>query len=142
MKVLVTGANGFLGVALVSKLLANTDFYIRCLVRPGSDTGKLQQTLSSCYGRWEIVYGALNNIDHCLQSIEDVDLVFHLASAKSGAPAEMFQGSSVATRVLLEAIRKTEARVKLIHCSSFSVYGVAGLGQVFFPEFHLPLYPG
>lgn len=127
MKVLVTGANGFLGSAVVQRLLYSTDYFVRCLVRPGSSHARLDDLISKYIGRVEIVYGLLSSSETCSASIQDIDIVFHLASSKNGAPAEMFQGSSVATKQLLDAIRATSHNIKLLHCSSFSVYGVAEL---------------
>ncbi len=127
MKVLVTGANGFLGSAVVERLLFSTDYFVRCLVRPGSPHFNIDALLYKYPTRCEIVYGSLNNLETCSTCILDIGIVFHLASAKGGAPAEMFQGSSVATKQLLEAIKSSTQKIKLLHCSSFSVYGVAEL---------------
>lgn len=129
MKVLVTGANGFLGSAVVSRLLSTTENFVRCLVRSGSSHTNIDNLISRYPDKCEIVYGSLNNLETCNTCIHDIDIVFHLASAKSGAPAEMFQGSSVATKQLLEAIRSTSRNIKFLHCSSFSVYGVAELAK-------------
>lgn len=41
--VTVTGATGFVGTALVKRLLKEPDIDVRCLVRPGSDKSELKQ---------------------------------------------------------------------------------------------------
>ena len=123
----MTGANGFLGSSLVRALLERTGYQVRCLVRPGCNLGKLDVLIGNHPGRIELSYGALNNYQTCLEAVKNIAIVFHLASAKSGAPAEMFHGSSVATKCLLEAVRNLAPTAKLVHCSSFSVYGVADL---------------
>ena len=127
MIVLVTGANGFLGTALVSRLIEHTPYDIHCLVRQGSSHDKLDKVIRDDSRRCRIVYGSLNSYQDCLDMIEGVGCVFHLASAKGGPPAEMFKDSSVATRNLLDAIRNSNAGIKFVHCSSFSVYGVSGV---------------
>jgi nucleoside-diphosphate-sugar epimerase len=57
---------------------------------------------------------------------EDADVVYHLAASMKGAPADMFLNTVVGTKYLLEgmAIRR---RARLVHVSSFSVYGVGEL---------------
>ena len=127
MIVLVTGANGFLGTALVSSLIEQTEHEIRCLVRQGSSHDKLDTLIRDFSHRCRIVYGSLNRCEDCLEMIKGVECVFHLASAKGGPPAEMFKDSSVATRNLLDAIKDSAPGIQFIHCSSFSVYGVSGV---------------
>jgi nucleoside-diphosphate-sugar epimerase len=129
MIVLVTGSNGFLGTALVSRLIELTQYDIRCLVRQGSSHDKLDTVIKDFSHRCQIVYGSLNNNQNCLDMIKGVECLFHLASAKGGPPAEMFKDSSVATRNLLEAIKNTDKSIKFVHCSSFSVYGVSALNK-------------
>jgi 2-alkyl-3-oxoalkanoate reductase len=43
MKVLVTGSNGFLGAAVVERLILEGYSNIRCFVREGSDISRLQK---------------------------------------------------------------------------------------------------
>jgi nucleoside-diphosphate-sugar epimerase len=142
-RALITGANGFLGNSLVAGLLKSTGYRVRCLVRSGSQLGSLASSKSEFPERCEIVYGALNSFESCTEAVRDVDIVFHLASAKGGAPAEMFLGSSVATKCLLEAIKHSGSQIRLVHCSSFSVYGVADLekGEVVDENTPLEKYP-
>ena len=47
MKILVTGATGFLGGALVERLLARGETDVRCLVRSGSDRARLEAALTA-----------------------------------------------------------------------------------------------
>ena len=42
MKVLITGSTGFLGSALVERLLVRGEKDLRCLVRGGSDRARLE----------------------------------------------------------------------------------------------------
>lgn len=127
MKVLVTGSNGFLGSALVARLLARGEQSIRCLVRPGSSRARLEALEADPPGAIEYCTGTLNKPADCARAVDGVDMVYHLAAAIGGAPADMFMNSVVATRNLLEAMAAAGRAVKLVHCSSFSVYGVADL---------------
>ena len=60
MTVLVTGSTGFLGTAVVERLLAHGVSRIRCFARPSSDTVRLA-TLASAYSadRVTVVIGNL-----------------------------------------------------------------------------------
>lgn len=127
MKILVTGANGFLGAALVRRLCARGIRGIRCLVRPGSDRSRLDAIERDYPDHVELCIGTLNRPPDCADAVSGVDLVHHLAAATGGAPADMFQNSVIATKNLLEAMIAEERPIRLVFCSSFAVYGVAGL---------------
>lgn len=145
MKILVTGSNGFLGSALVGRLLEHGERAIRCLVRPGSTQDKLDALAATRPGTLDFFTGTLSQLDDCKRAVAGIDLVYHLAAATSGAPAEMFAGSTVATRYLLDAMVAEQARtrqpIKLVHCSSFSVYGVADLPGGSMVDENTPLEP-
>lgn len=127
MKILVTGANGFLGSALVERLLVRGHRGVRCLVRPGSDQSRLDRLERQHPGGIELCTGTLNTPADCDRAVDGVDIVYHLAAATGGAAADMFQNSVVATKLLLEAMLATGRKIRLIFCSSFAVYGVASL---------------
>lgn len=141
MKILVTGSNGFLGSALVARLLARDEKNVRCLVRPGSNRQKLDALEARHPGGIEFCTGTLNKPADCESMLEGVDLIYHLAAATGGAPAEMFAGSAVATKNLLEAMVKTQRSIKLVFCSSFSVYGVAQLPKGGMVDENTPIEP-
>jgi nucleoside-diphosphate-sugar epimerase len=134
VKVLISGAGGFLGVHVVERLLAHGYTDIRCFLR---DRGKAERLveLSKAYpeSQLEYFYGNLRSQADCTAAVADVSLIFHLAAGLKGAPAELFSDSVVVTRNLLEALRARkgialkETRVVLI--SSFGVYGVVPLGR-------------
>lgn len=128
MKVLVTGSNGFLGTALVERLLARGERDVRCFVRPGRDASALGR-IAARYpeARVEPFAGSLASAAGAAAAVAGVDVVYHLAATMAGAPADIFLGTVVASKNLLEAIVATRRPVKVVLVSSFGVYGVARL---------------
>src|SRR6202049_2494515 len=129
MKILVTGAAGFLGTALVERLLAHGYTDIRCSVRRRADIPKLDALLGRQSGiRLKYCVGNLKNRDDAARAVDDVQLIFHLAAGKKGTAADLFLNSVVASRNLLDAVADRKP-MRIVLVSSFGVYGVAGLGR-------------
>lgn len=127
-KILVTGANGFLGTALVARLLEHRERDIRCLVRPGSKAWRLEALDAEHPGRLEIFRGTLTRPADCAKMLEGgVATVYHLAAAMSGAPAQIFVDTVVASKNLLGALLDRDRRIRVVLVSSFGIYGVANL---------------
>jgi len=144
VKVLVTGSNGFLGAALVKRLLADGENVVRCFVRTGSDLSRLEAIQQNYKDddRLEIFFGSLSSSASAGRALEGVGTVYHLAAGMQGDPADYFLNTVVASKNLLEASIRS-ASVKLVLVSSFSVYGVAPLptGQVVNESTPLEPYP-
>ena len=122
MRVLVTGAAGFLGRELVARLVSQGDGVVRCLVRPGHDTAVLEQHGEAV----EIVRGNMTSRPDVEAALRDVEVVYHLAAAMKGSAADMFLNTVVGSERLIEVLSaKPDTRVVLV--SSLGVYGVAGL---------------
>ena len=126
MKILVTGAGGFLGSALVERLLEHGYRDIRCLMR----SHRRLEHLRSTFARYpdanlEVLTGNLIRREDAVRTVEDVDVIFHLASAMGGSAADMFLNTVVGSRNLLDALQSRPVRIVLV--SSFGVYGTAGL---------------
>jgi nucleoside-diphosphate-sugar epimerase/peptidoglycan/xylan/chitin deacetylase (PgdA/CDA1 family) len=128
VKLLVTGAAGFLGTAVVGRLLAHGYTDIRCHVRQQANIPKLE-ALSRRYAhaRVEHCVGNLKYRDDVARAVDGVQLIFHLAAGKKGAAADLFLDSVVASRNLLDAIADRKP-MRIVLVSSFAVYGIAGLG--------------
>jgi 2-alkyl-3-oxoalkanoate reductase len=112
MKLLVTGANGFLGRYVVAEALQR-GHTVRAVMRsdknlrPGQNIEPVRVDLRSRCGLVEALAG--------------IDCVLHLAAAKSGDLYAQYAGTVVATENLLWAMR--EAGVShIVSISSFSVY--------------------
>jgi nucleoside-diphosphate-sugar epimerase len=139
--ILVTGATGFLGAALVDRLLARGHRKVRCLVRPGSDTSRLEAVVARHGGAGlELFAGSLSR-DRAAAALEGVTLVHHLAARLGGAPADVFLGTVVASKHLCDAIVAAGHPIKVVLVSSFGVYGVAGLPERALLDESTPLEP-
>ena len=88
MKVLVTGAGGFLGVRVVERLIAHGYDDIRCFLRDRSKTEALERLSSSFPAtRLEVCYGNFRSKEDCGRALKDVQLIIHLAAGMKGSPA-------------------------------------------------------
>ncbi len=118
MKVLVTGANGFLGHWLVKSLVAE-GLDVDALVRPNSDISVLSGI------KCRHVYGDVTDLDSLKKAFIDVDSVFHLAGIiayKSSDRPLMEKVNVQGTANVIEAIKVKKVR-KLVHLSSVVAIG-------------------
>ena len=140
--VLITGANGFLGVAVVERLLVRGKTGIRCLVRAGSNRRRLDAMLARYpQADVEIVGGGMSSPEAAAKLIEGAPLVLHLAASLSGPAADMFLGTVVASKHLLEAIAASAHKPKVVLVSSFGVYGVADAPRGHVLDESMPVEP-
>ena len=116
MKVLVTGAGGFLGTRVVSALLER-GHAVRALVRPATEV-----TPAGWLGRAEIVRADLRASPALEKLFDGVDVLVHLAATVRGSPESQFAGSVVGTERLLEGMRRAGSTRRVVLASSFSVY--------------------
>jgi D-erythronate 2-dehydrogenase len=129
VNILVTGADGFIGRALVARLLSSG-------VLPGlGDARRYVVLLDRAFqspvtdARVRLVSGDLTNDNVLREALRDpVDCVFHLASIPGGAAEADFElGLHVnldATLSLLELLRRQAQPPKLVFASTIGVYGV------------------
>lgn len=105
-KVLVTGANGFIGSHLVDRLISE-DVSVRCLVRKTSNLQWLN------HPKLELAYGELNDSSSLEKAASDVDVVFHLGGrTKAATRDEYFQANASGTVNLLQAVLKQSKNLK------------------------------
>jgi len=142
MSSVITGSNGFLGAALTRRLLAHGETDPICLVRPSSNTAKLE-TISrdTPTARLRIRQGSLATADDAQRAIEGADTIFHLAAMLNGAPADMVLNTVVTSRNLLEAAARAKSPPKILLVSSFGVYGTAFLPPLSVINEESPLEP-
>src|SRR5512139_1244965 len=80
-RVLVTGATGFIGPAVVASLLRHGHRNIRALARPSSDLARFDAIVRSHpHGAdVQVVRGNLLSRDDCVAVTRDVAVIYHLA---------------------------------------------------------------
>lgn len=117
MKVLVTGATGFVGGHLVKRLI-NDGYSVRALVRKGRDISRFDRGV-------EIAYGDITESDSLDNAVRNVDVVYHLAAMvkEAGVPDSQFWKVNVeGTRNLLEVSHNLGIK-RFIHVSTCGVHG-------------------
>ncbi len=120
--VLVTGATGFLGRALLHRL-SQRGCRIKVLARPGSEV----QTLTHNYGA-ELVHGDIMSPTAVGNACEETTHVFHLAgrgqSNITGHSATETRRVNVdGTKLLAHCIAQLAARPRVVHLSTAAVHG-------------------
>jgi dihydroflavonol-4-reductase len=118
VRAFVTGGTGFVGGALVRRLLAE-GYAVRTLVRPGADARQLAGLPV------ERVLGGLADVDALKRGAAGCDQVFHVAALYSfwGHPWEEFYRSNVeGTRNVLRAARDAGAS-RIVYTSSIATLG-------------------
>lgn len=121
MKVLITGASGFVGKYIVAAAL-RAEHQVRAVIRPMTDeTAFAWHT----HPNLELVRCDLRQRNGLREALEGIDTVIHLAATKGGDFYERFAGTVIGTENLLLAMQDTmqaTAMPHLVVTSTFSVY--------------------
>jgi UDP-glucose 4-epimerase len=115
LKVLITGANGFLGRHVVAEFLRR-GHAVRALIRPTARVDGLNWSEAI-----EVVRADLRIARNLAAAFGGVDVLVHLAAAVTGSEDTQFAATVVGTERLLDAMALSETR-RLVLASSFSVY--------------------
>jgi nucleoside-diphosphate-sugar epimerase len=113
MKVLVSGASGFLGRHVVDRLLKG-GHSVRAIVRPASPAPGWTTGV-------EIFRADLRTHDNLLSAFDGVDAVMHVAAATSGNEESQFASTVGATERFLSAMARSSVG-RILHVSSFVLY--------------------
>lgn len=121
--VVVTGANGFIGVRVVKMLLDYGFRRVRCFVRPSSNLARLHGIAGSDRAESiEILEGNLLSPDDCARAAAGASLILHLAAGMDKSFAGCFMNSVLTTRNLLDAAVNAGTLERFVNVSSFAVY--------------------
>jgi nucleoside-diphosphate-sugar epimerase len=136
MRVIVTGAAGFVGRYTVAELLAR-GHAVTAVVRPGSALPHALERPAV-----EVVRADLRHASAALQgALLRADAVVHLAAGMSGTSRARFDATVLATERLLELMRELHWRGRLVHVSSLAVYGFNQLPRSIVLDEEAPLEP-
>src|SRR5512138_385580 len=118
MRVLVTGASGFLGGRLAAMLAERGD-RVRVLARPSSDLSHLAAV------KPEIVRGSLEDPGSLRIAVRGIDVVYHCAALSfDWGTWHEFEAANVAgVENLARAASRSDSLERFVHVSSSDVYG-------------------
>ncbi|MFC1570703.1 dTDP-glucose 4,6-dehydratase [Candidatus Omnitrophota bacterium] len=146
-RVLVTGADGFMGSHLTDRLVAE-GAKVSVYVRGSSTTGTTQYSLKNIKhleGKLEdILTGDIGSQDtRTLVGKNAPDIVFHLAADayvpnSFGHPFEVMETNVIGTLNMLHAVKESSKIKRIVCTSSSEIYGMTLGGSI--DEEH-PLYP-
>lgn len=121
--VLITGANGFVGLNVFKILLEYGFTKIRCLIRSSNNLTKLKLIADSSNADIKFIMGDLFSRDDCMNAAKDVAVIYHLAIGSSGKSfPNAYMNAVIPTRNLLEASIQNNSLKRFVNISSFAVY--------------------
>jgi nucleoside-diphosphate-sugar epimerase len=118
MKVLVTGATGFLGGALTNALIGEGQ-EVRVLARKTSNLNRLSNLPV------DVRYGSLEDKPSLIALLEGIDFVYHCAALATDWASwnDFFQANVQGVKNLLEAASEAGNVRRFVHISTTDVYG-------------------
>src|SRR5438067_1784277 len=122
MTVLVTGATGFLGSALVTELVKQGQ-PIRIIAR---DERKAREQFGDAV---TIMRGEITDEAQVQQAVDGATTIYHFAGRlyHPSTPAQLYYRTHIeGTRILLDACQGQSQLQRIVHCSTTGVHGVTG----------------
>ncbi len=116
-KILVTGANGFIGSNLVKRLVENGN-EVRSMVRKTSDL-KFLQGIDT-----QIIFGDINDTESLEKAVKNIDKVYHVAGlAADWGPYDIFEKINYQGTKNIAKIAYQNNVKKLIYISTVAFHG-------------------
>jgi len=118
MKVLVTGASGFVGSTLCDEL-SKRGHEVKALMRKTSLVTNLTMA------KLETVTGSLGDPDSLAEAVKDVEVIFHVAGVVAALTTkDFFRANAEGTKNLIEAAKKNSPGLKrFVYVSSLAAAG-------------------
>jgi len=127
LKLLVTGASGFIGQALCRELMGE-DVSVRVLLRDVAQSKSIPEELNA-----ELIEGDLNNRDILVSACADMDVVIHLAGVAhvgNGSKAQSKKINVQGTQNLLNAAAGRNIKHFIFLSSSLAEAAESGAGDI------------
>lgn len=119
MRILVTGATGFIGSHLVEALVARGQDVV-CLIRPG----RPRRFIGDLQVRWAV--GSWEDPAFLEEALRDRELVFHVAGlTRAARRAEFYRVNHLGTRAVVRACCAAGSVRRLVYVSSLAAAGPA-----------------
>jgi len=119
MRILITGANGFLGRATMKALREIKDATLVAAVRNRGQLNGIEAYAD------EIVELDLADTTKLHKIVPDAEIIVHLAAAKFGSPATMFANTVNPTELMFRILEQNRTNLRrFIQISSLSVYAL------------------
>jgi uncharacterized protein YbjT (DUF2867 family) len=116
LRILVTGATGFIGSRIVKRLLANRHYKVRCMTR---NPENIYELFNSSRNIVEVVKADASNYLELVEALKDVDVAFYLIHSMEGSTKkwqEFSKRDRIAAENFAKAVSETNTK-RIIYLS-------------------------
>jgi nucleoside-diphosphate-sugar epimerase len=129
MRILITGACGFINRALLPELEPNHELRLLDRIRPEEATvfvpGSADRAPAPLQTDWPFVQAEITDAEAMRRAAEGMDVIIHLAASVSGLPqfgVETFRDNALGTYIMLDAARLAGVQ-RFLCASSINAFG-------------------